>query len=225
MRKWLPGVLIAATFAISLATFRQLAQAVRFPAESFLPFVPGGTTQFVPRAFAAFGLPTIALLIWLLLLEAPVGPLGRASAHLFSAATRPRYEVFASSYRLIVLWVVCIPLAVHVALLGSGLGWKINGARLLGVVFGGGLILMGNLFPRLRQNPIAGIRTARTMADPVWWARVHRTMGTLWLIAGALTLLVALLAPRFALVAWAASLVLAAIVGTLLTRSNTMPDR
>jgi dienelactone hydrolase len=219
MRKWLPAILIGLGFAASVAAFGQLTPRVRFPAELLLPPRLGGAAETVPRLIAAFGLPTLALALWALLFEAPAGAFGRLGARLFPGSRPARYEIFAPSYRLIVIWVVCLPLSMHFVVLGNAVGWPIGGGRVVGMTLGGGLMLAGNLFPRLRPNPIAGIRTARTMSDPRLWARVHRTFGALWLLAGALTALVAIVSPAYALAAAVATLALSALGGVFLLRS------
>ena len=117
------------------------------------------------------------------------------------AAQQREYEKFAPSYRLIVGWVVMLVLAIHVALLASVLSWSIAPGMIVGAVFGIGLVVVGNIMPRLRPNPIAGIRTRRTMSDPQLWARLHRTYGIAWLVAGIAVIVIAVAAPRYALLA------------------------
>ncbi|MGE4565143.1 MAG: SdpI family protein [Victivallaceae bacterium] len=47
-------------------------------------------------------------------------------------------------------------------------------------------IVIGNLMPKLKTNPWAGIRIKWTMADPEIWYKTHRWSGRLWMIGGAL---------------------------------------
>jgi uncharacterized membrane protein len=74
---------------------------------------------------------------------------------------------------------------------------------------------MGNVMPRLRPNWVAGVRTKRTLEDPQLWRTTHRAFGTAFVVAGFLTMVVALAAPRYGLVTGLASLMLACIVGAV----------
>ena len=219
MRKWLPAVLIGACLVLAAAVLGRLPDGVLFPSEGLLPPPMGGAADSLPRLVAAFGLPVLALFVWAVLFEAPVGPLGRLGMRLFPDAPPVRYELFADEYRLIVIWVVCIFLSLHLALLAGALGWPVHGGRIVGITFGAGLMMVGNLFPRLRPNAVAGLRTPRTMTDPVLWARVHRAFGAVWVVAGALTLVVALVAPRYALVTGVVALALSGVAGMVIMRS------
>lgn len=62
------------------------------------------------------------------------------------------------------------------ALAFSGIGWL--------------FVVIGNLMPKLKSNPWAGIRVRWTMEDPEIWYRTHRMAGRLW-IAGGLVLAIA----------------------------------
>jgi uncharacterized membrane protein len=216
MRKWLPALFVLCGYGLSIALYRQLPDVAPSGLDRLLPFTSGQPDLF-PRAMMAFGLPTIALLVLLLLHEAPIRPLGKAAARLVGfgdAAGGPRpveYHKFAGSYQLIVGWVVMLVLAMHLAVLSSALGWGGEPGTIVGIVFGIGLIVVGNIMPRLRPNPVAGIRTARTMADPRLWSRVHRVYGALWIIAGIVVLIVAMTVPRLALLTGAAALLLSSL--------------
>jgi uncharacterized membrane protein len=93
----------------------------------------------------------------------------------------------------------------------------------VGLTFGVGLMIVGNVMPRLRPNAVAGIRTARTMRDPAEWARAHRIFGAVWLGAGLLTTVVALAAPSYALLTGVLALALSSLAGLLLPRAPSAP--
>lgn len=209
MRKWIPAALIVAAYVSSAMLLSRLPVRVSLDLRELLPAGWGGAPDDLPRSVALFGLPTLTLLMWALLYEAPVSPLGRAAGRLFFNAGEPRYDIFASTYRLIVIWVVSLMLSLHLALLSTLLHWSLAPGRVVGLTLGVGLALVGNAMPRLRQNAVAGIRTARTMSDPVAWARAHRMFGALWMVAGVITIAVALVAPRYAVLIGIGALALA----------------
>jgi uncharacterized membrane protein len=95
--------------------------------------------------------------------------------------------------------------------LSSALGWYGEPGTIVGIVFGIGMLIVGNVMPRLRPNPVAGVRTAGTMADPQLWARVHRVYGAAWVVAGIAVLGVAIIAPRYALATAVAGLLLSSL--------------
>jgi uncharacterized membrane protein len=217
MLRWSPAVMTLCGYALSLAVYRQLPDAVTLGLDGLFPIRFTGRPDAVPRSVAAFGLPTLALLVFLLLYEAPVSPLGRAAARLLpvrdpSGAARPvEYHKFAPTYRLIVAWVVMLVLSMHLAVLSSALGWYGEPGAVVGIVLGLGLVIVGNAMPRLRPNPVAGIRTARTMADPKLWARIHRVYGAFWMVAGIVVLIVAITAPHYAIVTAVAAFLLSSL--------------
>ena len=218
MLKWIPGALIAAAFAASAMLQSRIVSPVVISLERLLPseFVVG--TDSVPRLAVLFGLPVVALVIWALLHEAPVSRLGLAAGRVLFNATEPRYAVFAPTYRLIVLWVVCLILSFHVVLLAAALEWPIEPGIIVGLTLGLGLLLVGNAIPRLRPNAVAGIRTSLTMSDPVLWARAHRTFGAFWLAGGAITIVTALAAPRYALLTGIGLLMVSLVAGFVAAR-------
>jgi hypothetical protein len=215
MRKWAPAALIAAAFATSAL----LAPRVTSPASTgfhrLLPPEFGVGAGSIPSIVALFGIPALALILWALLYEAPVSRLGLAAGRRLFNAGEPRYDVFAPTYRLIVLWVVCLVLSLHLAFVAEVLQWSIQPGTIVGMTIGAGMILVGNAVPRLRPNAVAGIRTARTMNDPSAWARVHRTFGAALLGAGIFVVMMSIIAPPYALVTALALLLLSSLAGVV----------
>src|SRR5687767_10822734 len=72
MRKWLPGVLIAITFVLSVLMLPQLPAAVTLEMSPLLPFDVEG--ESAPRAWFAFGIPTVAAVLWFFFLFATSRP-------------------------------------------------------------------------------------------------------------------------------------------------------
>jgi hypothetical protein len=213
---WTPALLVLGSYALSLAVYGRLPDLVAADPGRLLPIdLPTGARS-VSRIVAAFGLPTVALMVAALLHEAPVSRLGLAAGRALGAgpatANPPAdFHKYAATYRLMVAWVVSLLLAFHAAILATALSWPIEPGRIVGLVLGAGLLIVGNVMPRLRPNAVAGIRTASTMGDPLLWARVHRTSGALWVAGGVAVLLVSWLAPRYALATGAGALLLSAL--------------
>jgi len=102
---------------------------------------------------------------------------------------RESWEIHGRTYWLVVNLVSCFLLAVHILIIGEGLGWGLPVARLIPIAVGALLVLIGNLLPRLHPNWFMGIRTPWTLSSDEVWRRTHRLGGTLLVIAGLLTVL------------------------------------
>jgi uncharacterized membrane protein len=82
---------------------------------------------------------------------------------------------------------------LHVLMLGAGLGWPVSMERVTPLRVGGMFILLGNVLPRARPNWWFGIRTPWTLTNDRVWERTHRLGGYLFVGAGLLLVLAALL--------------------------------
>jgi|SRR5882672_1460218 len=101
---------------------------------------------------------------------------------------RESWAVHGQTYWLVVNMVICFLLAVHLLVIGEGLGWGLPVARLVPMAVGALLVLIGNLMPRLHPNWFMGIRTPWTLSSDEIWRRTHRLGGILLVIAGFLTI-------------------------------------
>ena len=72
MRKWLPGALIAIAFVLSVLMLRRLPAPVTLDLGILLPFDVEG--ESAPRGWFAFGIPAVALVLWLSFLFATSRP-------------------------------------------------------------------------------------------------------------------------------------------------------
>ncbi len=85
-------------------------------------------------------------------------------------------------------------------------------ARIIGVTLALFMIVVGNVMPRVRANWIAGLRTKRLLADPDLWRTTHRAFGAALVLSGLVTLIVAAIAPAFALLIGATIILVSCIV-------------
>ena len=216
MRKWLPAVMIAITFVLSTLMLTRLPAVVSFDLGLLLPFEIEGESG--PRAWLAFGLPTVALALWLLFLW--------ATSRTGLAALRPMFGGWAPAdtlepdaiarFRptcdLVVALVIAFVLAFHLTVVALAAGAPPSTARAFVLLLGLGLAAMGNIVPRIRPNPIMGLRTRAAMNDPVLWARMHRVFGGLLVASGVLVMLLALVAVQYALIGCLAALLLTLLI-------------
>ena len=167
MRKWLAPAIIALAIAFSAAVYARLPE--RLPVHWNLH---GEVDRYGSRAEGAFFLPGLMLLLWMLLRFLPrIDP------------RRANYAKFGDTYDLLVNSLVALFAVMHVALIGSSLGWPVSMARVVPALVGLQFIILGNALPRARSNWWFGIRTPWTLSNERVWARTHRVGG--YLLAGA----------------------------------------
>lgn len=168
MRKWIPAVLVVAMWLFSLVVWSRLPERVPIHWN-----VHGTVDRYGGRAEAALFAPALATVLWLLLRWLPrIDP------------RRENYAKFAGSYDLVVVVVLAILAVVHVATLGSALGWPVPVTRVMPVVIGVALVVIGNVLPRARPNWWFGIRTPWTLSNDRVWVRTHRVGGYALVVAG-----------------------------------------
>ena len=176
-KRWIGPVLVVAMLAFSLAVYGSL------PAE-----VPthwdwrGEADDWSSRAFGAFMLPGVALVLWLLL--PALRKIDPRKTH---------YERFDETFWLMVNMILGFLAAMHVLALGAALGWPLDIGRAVNVLAGVMLMGLGNYLPRVRSNWWIGIRTPWTLDNERVWRETHRVAGVAFVAAGAITLLTAFL--------------------------------
>ena len=194
MRKWFAPVLIVATIAFSAAIYSRLP--ARLPVHWNLH---GDIDRYGSRAEGALMLPAMMILVWLLLRFLPrIDP------------RRANYAKFSDTYDLLVNSLLALFAVMHVALLGTALGWPISIERLVPALVGLQFLILGNALPRARPNWWFGIRTPWTMSNDRVWMRTHRVGGYLLAGAGVVLLVAAALPSTWTFALGAAAVVVAA---------------
>jgi uncharacterized membrane protein len=192
MRKWLAPALIMLAIAFSVVAFPSLPARVPMHWNAH-----GVVDRYGSRLEGAIFLPAIMLLVWLLMRALPrIDP------------RRTSYERFADTYDLFVNSLIALFLVMHVALLGSALGWPVSMSRVVPAVVGVEFVILGNALPRARPNWWFGIRTPWTLSNDRVWTRTHRLGGYLLTGAGLFLILAAALPS-----VWTLALGVAAVIG------------
>ena len=128
------------------------------------------------RAFAVFGLPGILLAVNLFL------P--------FALKADPKRENMSDKLVLISLWTIPLVSLLCCGLtLARGLGYEVRVERWVPVFMGVLFIAIGNYLPKTKQSYTMGIKLPWTLASEENWNRTHRLAGFLWVIGGALFIL------------------------------------
>jgi hypothetical protein len=219
-RKWIPLALVAAAMAITSIAVRDLPTTVTLDLRGLLPFELEPSADTAPRWVAVVMMPLIAALIWVLL-EIGRSRFGLSLARrLFSETPESMTDPatigrFSSTYDTISLSVVVLILGVHAGMVAAMLGHETLAPRIINVVMGISLVVAGNVMPRVRPNLVAGVRTRRTLTDPDLWRATHRLLGIAFVFAGAITVLVGLVAPEYGLTTAVITLLIACVVAAI----------
>ena len=196
MRRWLAPVLIAGMVVFSLAIYSSLPE--RVPTHWN---VRGEVDGYSARAFGAFLMPGIALVLWVLL---PV--LRRIDPR------QQQYEHFDKTFWLLVTLMVVFMAGMHVLTLSAALGWITDVTRTILVMLGLMFVMLGNYLPRVRSNWWMGIRTPWTLENDRVWRSTHRVAGTTFVVGGLITIVSVVLPPSLRFTVAMTGLMLGALI-------------
>jgi uncharacterized membrane protein len=152
---------IAAAFVATWTVFDRLPDPL--PTHFGLDGKPNG---WMPRAFGAWAIPVFSIFLWaftryvaLVLPKKDKQRLTNGAVPLVAMLT----ATFISAVHVVVLYVALVP--------------KVDVSRVVFVMMSLFFIALGLIMPRLRRNPIIGIRTPWTLTNEENWARTHRVAG------------------------------------------------
>ncbi len=178
MRKiWLAPLIAAAQLVWGLLVYSRLPELVPTHWN-----ITGQVDGYQSRLLAVLLCPALTVGLWLLLLGvAYIDP------------RRELYSRFRPTQLLIINLLALFLLFLQIITLGSALGWAISVPRLVLLAVGILFASLGNELGRLRPNWFFGIRTPWTLADDEVWRRTHRFGARLFVVAGIVMALSALL--------------------------------
>ncbi len=228
-RKWLPPTLIVVAGVASALVYGRLPAMVDLRLDGVLPFAVTQTPDPAPRWIALSLMPALALVMWVAFRLVPTTAGQRFGRRLFRHApeevTSPaQFERFGTTYDTIVLGVVTLIVGFHAAVLAAALQAPAVAARIIPAVLGGCFLLIGNVMPRLRPNWVAGLRTKRMLDDPRLWRSAHRVFGAAFAASGLVTIITAIVAPAFGLVVAVASLLVACVIGFVVSTKRNVTE-
>lgn len=137
--------------------------------------VDGEPDGYSSRAFTVFGLPAIIAALNL--------------AMHFGLYADPKRANMNDTLRSICLWTPAVVAVLCGGMtLAYGLGCELRMERIAPVFAGLVLILVGNYLPKTKQSYTMGIRLPWTLHSEENWNRTHRLAGYLWVLGGAVFL-------------------------------------
>ncbi len=142
----------------------------------------GEVDGYMSRTWGVLLLPLIGLVMLGLFLVIPhIDPL------------RGNIAAFRSTFNIFVTAIMAYLMYLYALTLLAGLGVPIDMSRLLLPAMGGLLIGIGYLLTRAKRNFFIGIRTPWTLVSDSIWERTHRLGARLFVAAGVVIVLSALL--------------------------------
>ena len=130
-------------------------------------------------------LPLIGIGIYLLLLALPrIDPSGQ------------NYQRFATAYSVIRLLVLGVVGFLYVVIQVSASGNDVNINLVIGLLMGGMFVVLGSVLGRIKPNYLVGVRTPWTLASQASWTATHRVSGWLFMVSGAITIVITLFKPN-----------------------------
>jgi uncharacterized membrane protein len=101
----------------------------------------------------------------------------------------------ADAYRTAWIALVLFMGALQLMVVAAGLGVGVSMNVVIGIGVGVLFIVLGNVMTTVRSNFMFGVRTPWTLTSELSWKRTHRVVGWLFVVTGALTVVVSLVAP------------------------------
>ena len=137
------------------------------------------------KPFAVFGLPLfMAAMEWVCL---------------FASSADPRRKNLSPKVMTLVLYIVpVIGLVACGATYAIALGMNFSISMIMSILFGVMFIVIGNYLPKCRQTYTLGIKLPWTLASEENWNKTHRMAGPLWMIGGAVQIVLAFLPGAYA---------------------------
>ena len=137
------------------------------------------------KVFAVFGLPLFLVACeWFCLLATGADPKRRNVPH---------------KVLTLMLWLIPVITLISLgSVYAMALGADMNTTQLLYPFFSLLFILVGNYLPKCRQSYTMGIKLPWTLANEENWNKTHRMAGPLWMIGGAVQIVLAFLPGAYA---------------------------
>lgn len=145
----------------------------------------GVADNYAPKIIGAFLPPVFMVATWLGMKYLPkIDP------------KKDNYEKFMDSYSMVTNMIVTFMFILQIVVIVASLGQDISINKVIPVAVGFLLIILGNYLPKSKSNFFYGIKTPWTLTSEVSWRKTHRLGGKLFVLAGVVSIISALLLPE-----------------------------
>ncbi len=172
------AVVFLGSLAVSLWAWGQIPDGAQIPIHWG---INGQANGWAPKSVGLLLLPGIILVMGIVFGAIPyVDP-------------RRNHQERSTTARLWIMGAVLIVMgAVHVAATLTVVGAPVDIGRVVVVAVGGLFVVIGNYLGKVRSNWFIGIRTPWTLSSEQSWAKTHRLGGYLFMGAGLVSIVLAL---------------------------------
>jgi uncharacterized membrane protein len=133
--------------------------------------------------------------VGLLLVPGIIAIMGIAFGAIPYLDPRRDHQARSTTARLWIMGAALLVLGVvHVAATLTAVGASVDIGRVVVIAVGGLFVVIGNYLGKVRSNWFVGIRTPWTLSSEQSWTRTHRLGGYLFVAAGAVSILLAIVA-------------------------------
>jgi uncharacterized membrane protein len=131
------------------------------------------------KAFGAFFIPILLLLIYLLMIIMP-----------YFDPKKERYADFSKPYSIFRMMIITILGLIYFVTGFYNLGYAINVGVITAASIGLMMIIIGNYLGKIKKNWFVGVRTPWTLSSENVWNKTHRLSGKMFMLWG-LTIIIA----------------------------------
>jgi uncharacterized membrane protein len=175
------GVVFLASLAVSLWAWGQIPDGAQIPIHWG---VNGKANGYAPKAVGLLLMPGVILVMGLVFGAIPY------------LDPRRTHQERSTTSRLWIMGAALVVLGViHVAATLTAVGAPIQIGQVVVVVLGAMYVVLGNYLGKVRSNWFIGIRTPWTLSSERSWAQTHRLAGYLFMAAGVVSIVLAIVAP------------------------------
>jgi uncharacterized membrane protein len=179
MRKLIPPLIVVVAIIASVLVYGNLPPSMPTHWNT-----DGDVNGWSSRAFGAFLIPVMLAFFWLLMRFVPrIDPRGQ------------NFAKFRGAFEGMIIAFMLFLLGVHVIVLRAALGYHVQMQRVVPIAIGALFVVLGFFLPHTQPNWFVGIRTPWTLSSDVVWEKTHRLGGKVFVGAGFLIILAAMIAP------------------------------
>ncbi|MCF8011903.1 MAG: SdpI family protein [Clostridiales bacterium] len=193
---WPLITLVLATFLVSFFIYPHLPERV----PSHWNF-QGEVDNYSSRFWGAFAIPLMSMGIYLLMLVTP-----------YIDPRRRNYAKFTSTYQVLKAALICFFTGLYVIIVMTALGYNVSVERLVPLGISLLILIIGNMMGRIRHNYFVGIKVPWTLASEEVWRKTHRLGAPMWVGAGLLGILGAIIGGKATAILFFVPLGLAVII-------------
>ena len=165
-------LIIIASFLVGILSYNKLPDIIPMH-WNFAGEIDGYGSKFI----GTFIMPLIMIVIWLGMIYLPkIDP------------KKENYNKFDKSYKLFQSILLTFFFIIQIIVVLSAMDYDISINKIMPILCGILMILIGNYLPKAKSNFFYGIKTPWTLSNEVSWRKTHRLGGKLFVLSGLISI-------------------------------------